>query len=907
MTPERWQKVKQIFQSAIERPPDERDAFVARACQDNPALRSEVESLISSHDQAGDSIEAMAAEAATEMLADDRTIVGQQIGRYQVLSRIGRGGMGEVFLAQDTSLGRKVALKLLRSDFTRNEERLRRFRQEARAASALNHPNILTIHEIGQEGSLHFMATEYVKGETLREHISRARMALGEALDVAVQAASALAAAHNAGIIHRDIKPENVMLRTDGYVKVLDFGLAKLAAPKAIDTVEPTLAKVETEPGLVMGTVQYMSPEQARGLEVDARTDIFSLGVVLYEMVAGRAPFEGGTTSDVLATILKTEPRPLSSKSAEAPTELEQIVTKALRKDAAERYQVVGDMLSDLRGLRQELEFQSRLGRVAASGASTRAMVRSRGDGEEAATTKQIVARPISSIEYFVSEVRRHKAGALAALSLIGVGVIVLASYLYLARGDSLAVLPFTYVNTDPSTNADPDREFFADGITEDLINRLSRLPRLRLIARNSVFRYKGKEADPQAVGRELGVRTVLMGRIVQRGDDLNISVELVDARNNSHLWGEQYDRKVADIFAVQKEIARDISDKLGVRLTGEELGRANKDYTENAEAYQLYLKGRYFWNKRTPEDLQRAADYFQQAIAKDPSYALAYTGLADAYFYMGYAFGRTPPREAMPKAKAAALKALELDESLAEAHTSLGLVKFVYDWDWAGAEDEFKRAIQLNPNYPSAYHFYSAYLICVHKRFDEAIAVAKRGIELDPLSIPINNILANHLHAAGRYDEAIEQRRKVLELNPNDADQHAQLSGSYAAKGMYDEAFAERLHADTLSGVDKEKIEEYRRIYASSGWSAYLQKKTRDEQERILRKLNQENHTNLDAWVAVGSYAALGEKDKAFELLDRMYEDRNGMLIWLKVDRHNPLRSDPRFEELVRRVGLPK
>ena len=293
MTPERWQQLKQIFQSALERNPAERSAFLSQACADDPALRSEVESLISSHDQAGDSIEAMAAEAATEMLADDRAIVGKQIGHYQVLSRIGRGGMGEVFLAQDTSLGRKVALKLLRSDFTRNEERLRRFRQEAQAASALNHPNILTIHEIGQEDSLHFMATEYVEGETLRQHISRARMTLGQALDVAVQVASALAAAHQAGIIHRDIKPENIMLRTDGYVKVLDFGLAKLAEPKAVDTAAPTLLKVETEPGVVMGTVSYMSPEQARGLAVDARTDIWSLGVMIYEMAAGRQPFEG--------------------------------------------------------------------------------------------------------------------------------------------------------------------------------------------------------------------------------------------------------------------------------------------------------------------------------------------------------------------------------------------------------------------------------------------------------------------------------------------------------------------------------------------------------------------------------------------------------------------------------------
>jgi TolB-like protein/Tfp pilus assembly protein PilF len=565
-------------------------------------------------------------------------------------------------------------------------------------------------------------------------------------------------------------------------------------------------------------------------------------------------------------------------------------------------------MMFDLRTLKQELEFKSQLGRVASLDPGTRPTVKLSGEGEEVITTTKAGARSTSSIEYLVSEIRLHKAAALTALSVMVIGVIVLASYLYFARGDSLAVLPFTYTNTDPTANADPDRDFFADGMTEDLINRLSRLSGLRLIARNSVFRYKGKQADPQAVGRELGVRTVLMGRIVQRGDDLNISVELVDARNNSHLWGEQYDRKVTDLFAVQKEIARDISDELGVRLTGEELKRATRDYTENAEAYQLYLKGRYFWNKRTPEDLQRAADYFQQAITKDPNYALAYSGLADAYIYMGYAFGRTPAMEAMPTAKAAALKALELDQNLAEAHISLGLVKFFYDWDWAGAESEFKRAIQLNPNYPSAYHFYSVYLICVPKKFDEAIAVAKRGLELDPLSIPINNILALHLYYAGRYDEAIAQRRKTLELNPNDINGHIQLSESYAAKGMYGEAFAERLVSRTLSGADKEKVEEYRRIYASSGWNAYLQKTLWDEHEELLKKLNQPEHTNLDTFFAATSYAALGEKDKAFELLNKMYDERDGLLIWLKVDHGcDPLRSDPRFADLLRRVGLPQ
>src|SRR5687767_6513281 len=417
MTPERWHQLKQIFQSALERNPAERSSFLNQACAGDPALRSEVESLISSHDQAGDSIEAMAVEAATEMLANDHGIVGKQVGRYQVLNRIGCGGMGEVFLAQDTALGRKVALKLLRSDFTRNEERLRRFRQEARAASALNHPNILTIHEIGQDGSINFMATEYVEGKTLREHISGRPMALGQALDIAAQVASALAAAHQAGIIHRDIKPENIMLRTDGYVKVLDFGLAKLAEPKGIDTAAPTLPKVETEPGVVMGTVNYMSPEQARGLDVDARTDIWSLGVMIYEMAAGRQPFEGETASDVMSLILQKEPLPLAHSWPEVPAELERIVRKALRKDKEERYQTIKDFLLDLRTLRKGLELEAEIER-----SSPPMGVSPVTNNQSAAATAQYP----SSAEYIVTGIKQHKRAAALILGIIIVSAVLL-------------------------------------------------------------------------------------------------------------------------------------------------------------------------------------------------------------------------------------------------------------------------------------------------------------------------------------------------------------------------------------------------------------------------------------------------------------------------------------------------
>src|SRR3989454_3785346 len=462
MTPERWQRLKQIFQSALERNPAERSAFLSQACADDPALRSQVESLIASHDQAGDSIEAMAAEAATEMLDDDQavSIVGKQISHYQVGSRIGRGGMGEVFLAHDTSLGRKVALKLLRSDFTRNEERLRRFQQEARAASALNHPNILTIYEIGHDGSLHFMATEYVEGETLRQHLSRARLTVGQTLDVAIQVASALAAAHQAGIIHRDIKPENIMLRTDGNVKVLDFGLAKLTEPKTVETAGPTLPQVETAPGLVMGTFSYMSPEQARGLAVDARTDIWSLGVMIYEMAAGRQPFEGETASDVMSLILQKEPPPLAHSWPEVPGELERIVRKALRKDREERYQTIKDLLIDLRNLRKELELSAEMER-----SDPPISARPVSSGQSAAAT----AHSASSAEYIVTEIKQHKRAAALIL-----GIIILSAvgfYLFSRRSPAtkeatLRNATFTQLTDQPGPeyfpSLSPDGKSFA-------------------------------------------------------------------------------------------------------------------------------------------------------------------------------------------------------------------------------------------------------------------------------------------------------------------------------------------------------------------------------------------------------------------------------------------------------------
>lgn len=801
--------------------------------------------------------------------------------------------MGEVFLAQDASLGRKVALKLLRRDFTRNEERLRRFRQEARAASALNHPNILTIYEIGSEDSTHFMATEYVEGETLRQRMASERMKLTDALDVAIQVVSALAAAHEAGIVHRDIKPENIMVRRDGYAKVLDFGLAKLTerAPASRDNGWPTLGKVETNPGVVMGTVQYMSPEQARGLEVDARTDIFSLGVVLYEMVGGRAPFEGETPSDVLVSLLDKEPVPLLSYSPGVPTELQRIVGKSLHKEREERYQVIKDLLIDLKSLRDELAFAAKLERSVPPDVSSGAVASGTG-GQTVRTDRVGAAHPTSSAEYLISGIKQHKRSAALVLAALAVAVAA-ATYFYSLRGggatiNSMAVLPFV------NAGADPDTEYLSDGITESLINSLSQLPNLRMIARTSAQRYKGRETDPQTVARELGVEAVLTGRVVRHGDSLSISAELVDARDNRHIWGEQYNRRISDVLVVQQEIVREIAEKLRGPLTGEERRRVTRNYTENVEAYRLYSLGRYYWNKRTSDGFKKAIQNFEQAIAIDPEYALAYAGLGDSYILMGY-FGALPMKEAMPKAKQAATRALEIDASIADAHASLANIAAWYEWDTAASEREFRKAIEINPNYPTGHHWYGLFLAAT-RRFDEAVQELKTAQSLDPTSLIINSDLGYTYYLARRYDDAIEQCSRTLEMDGNFELAHYEAGLAYVEKGNYDQALAEFGNATSLDNKPQ--------ALAMIGYT-YARAGKRHEAERTLAELETlARQRFIPPYEMAIINAALGDNDKALSFLEKDYELRSSNVFEIGVDpRMDSLRSDPRFRALLLRI----
>jgi eukaryotic-like serine/threonine-protein kinase len=823
---------------------------------------------------------------------------GSKIGRYEIRSKIGEGGMGEVYLARDTELDRTVAIKILPPSYATDQKRLNRFIQEAKAASALNHPHILTIHEIGSTDDTRFIATEFIDGITLRERIRNDSLSLGEILEFAIQTTGALAAAHAAGIIHRDLKPDNIMIRRDGYIKVLDFGLAKLAEPSGFvsDNEAPTKAMVNTGAGMVMGTANYMSPEQAKGIDVDSRTDLWSLGVVLYEMITGKGPFVGETPTDSLSLVLQKEPVPLTHYVSDVPAELERIVAKVLTKDREERYQTAKDLLIDLRTLKRKLEFDAQIDRTAPpeSGSSIRTAA-----GTRATPTTPTAEPHASSAEYIVSGIKQHKMAAVIGALVLVIAIVGIGLYVHARNSEvaieSIAVLPFQNRSTEPDT------EYLSDGLAESLIYRLSQLPNLKVSPTSSVFPYKNKEIDPIKIGSQLGVNAVLSGRIVQRGDNLTISAELVDVRQNKLLWGEQYERKMSEVLQTQREIAREIVDKLKLKVSGEEKALA-KNYTDSNEAYQLYMKGRFYWNKRTPFALHKSVECYEQAIQQDASYALAYAGLADTYALLGgpEAGGDMPPIEALPKAKAAALKAIQLDASLAEPHVSLGHVSYFYDRDWAAAEREFKRAIELNPNYAVAHHWYAIFLSTLPGRISESLAEIRRALELDPTSLIINAWYGRILGVAGQLDQAIEQCKKTVELDPNFNLGHYRLGQAYAEKKMYTEAIDEFNKVLNLPDGKTTGLFGLAYTYALAG-------RQQESQKALDELLELSKHRHVSPGQLGIIYIARGEKDKAFEKLEEAAKVYDLNIMRMKVERRfDPLRSDPRFDDLVRRIGIP-
>ncbi len=782
---------------------------------------------------------------------------GSRVGPYEILGQIGAGGMGEVYRARDPRLGREVAIKVLPASFSRDADRLRRFEQEARAASALNHPNILTIHDFGTEGGAPYVVTELLEGETLRGHMAAGAFTPRRALGHALQIAHGLAAAHEKGIVHRDLKPENVFVTKDGRVKILDFGLAKLMEmPGAASQTDLPTAAPATDPGVVLGTMGYMSPEQVRGRPADARSDIFAFGAILYEMLAGRRAFHGDTAADTMSAILTKEPPDLSATNRNVSPGLDRVVRHCLEKDPERRFHSAHDLAFDLDALSD------------ASGAAPQAPKAARGG-------KRI----------------------LLATALAAIAALVLAAALFWPRAggksiDSIAVLPFVNASHDPNT------EYLSDGITESIINSLSRISKLRVAARSSVFRYKGRDEDPQKAGRDLNVRAVVSGKVTQRGDTLVIQADLVDVANGSQIWGDHYDRRLSDILTVQEEIAREISEKLRLRLTGEEKQQLIKRYTASTEAYQLYLKGRYAWEKRTEEGIRQSVEFFQQAIEKDPGYALAYAGLADSYAVMS-SYSMMSPAEAFPRARAAARKALEIDDGLAHTHATLGLTLTNYDHDWSTAEAEFKRAIELDPTYATAHFWYALSVLAPLGRFDEMLAEIHRARELDPFSAIIQANFSRLLTCARQYDRAIEEGRKATAANPGFAPAHNFLGSAFQARGMTREAMVEYEAAAKVLGGGPMGLMNIGRAQGLAGHRSETLRTVEDLKALAARRYV------APSYIAM-VFAALGDKDQALDWWAKACEDRSFEVVFLKVDPLNdPLRGDPRFADLLRRARL--
>jgi TolB-like protein/Tfp pilus assembly protein PilF/tRNA A-37 threonylcarbamoyl transferase component Bud32 len=783
-------------------------------------------------------------------------VIGTTISHYRILSKLGSGGMGVVYEGEDLNLGRRVAIKFLPDELASDAAALDRFRREARSASALNHPNICTIHEIGEADGRNFIVMELLEGQALDKALSSQPLPLDRVLDYGVQIADALDAAHARGIVHRDIKPANLFVTTRGQVKVLDFGLAKASYDRSPSsdavTAAGAAAVLATSPGTAIGTVAYMSPEQARGEELDPRTDLFSFGAVLYQMATASMPFKGNTSAVLFDQILNRPAIPPARLNPETPPELERIIAKALEKDREVRCQSAAEIRADLKRLKRDTES----GQTAAVAAAPAATKRS----------------PIPRWAWAVGGIVLVAMAIVAALYLRSAGQ---------ATVRSIAVLPFVNATSDSAN------EYLTDGLTEDLINGLTQMPDMKVLARSTAFRFKGKEDDPAKIGQTLKVDAVLTGRVTQRGDELSVQADLINAADGTEIWGSRYSRRMADISSLRGEIANDIAGRLKAKVTGEQHQQMMKVATTNSEAYQLYLKGRYNWNLRTTESLKLSVDSFQRAIQADPGYALAYAGLADAYNVIPSYGAGINSSQAHTLGTAAARKALELDPSSPEAHASFA-VSLAFDCKWQDAEREFRRALELNPNNSTAHYFYSFAILLPQQRYDEALAEFQKALAIDPLSGIVNTNYAAALMTARRFDEALAQFRRTLDFDPKFPPALLKISMLYGMTGRYDQAVAAMLKYQPVEGRWTPDARGYGNLVVAA-----------------FDATRRKSGYVPPAFVAFG-YAIQGDRENTLKTLEQTVSDQDEQVAQLiRYAVFDFVRKEPRYLDVMRHIGL--